>query len=449
MDVYTAIKIISIGISFFVCYLKLLDKTLPKKREFIVGFILIFLYFILNTVLSFKIIEPYKSAIIIIVLSFILWKYLRLTFNDSLIYVMISFAISHVVFMVFVTAFSLIFAFLPVQNIAYLQVVLQLAFSFVIYKMKFKITISNKKSFNGACFLIVGVIIGFYSFMRIKNYEDSEYLIIPSICLMTYGLYSIIKRESIISVNDNDQKQKINEMTLELSETMQSLDFISERDHKINKYLKAVYNAVWIYTNESTDIETKNKVYKMLNDLTDLRQSLQIETREYLDSVNFNLSELVLVDHIMLYMLEIAKQKGIELKINFDDKPDNILNFITQEQLCSLVSELIDNAMTAVEHNDNMIKKIHFMICRDSEIFQIIIKDNGLNFSKDVLDNIGKRKITTYKGGTGNGLWNVIKIMRLSKFSLIIKEHQPYSDDYTKSIIIQFDGRCKYKFENL
>ena len=85
------------------------------------------------------------------------------------------------------------------------------------------------------------------------------------------------------------------------------------------------------------------------------------------------------------------------------------------------------------------------------DIYSLYIYDSGIEFTKEVLDKLGKEPITTHKdeGGTGMGFMNTFDVLRKYKASLIIDEiSRPSIDNYTKAIIVKFDNNEDFEIKS-
>ena len=77
----------------------------------------------------------------------------------------------------------------------------------------------------------------------------------------------------------------------------------------------------------------------------------------------------------------------------------------------------------------------------ENESFIISVYDSGITFEKKVIDNLGKRRITTHKktGGSGIGLMTTAQLLRKHNASFVIDENVD-SESYTKKVSVIFDG---------
>ncbi|HBT65597.1 MAG TPA: hypothetical protein DEB10_13155 [Ruminococcaceae bacterium] len=462
MEAYVLLKNLVVGISCFIVLCKFLEMKKLKKEHYFSCAIIVVSVFLHNTFWPFEQYELYTSVLLLIIINLIIFKPLKLKYLNSLTFLTVSYAASILISLIcggiVSFAYALIFGYKFYVSMAFLIELLIIIVSIAIYKIRFKFVINNVKTFRGICFSIFGMMLNTYILSRIINvindgtqivvYHDNEILWAVSIGLITYGLFTILKRETMQAYSEKALKHKMNKISTDFNSLMLTHDFLSDRVHKDAKYLRAFDKALTILLHETPDADVKLKAQKVMDDITEFKKAMQIETQQYNEDTTYDISGMILLDSIMISMLDLAKGKGIDLGIEFNEPPGSVTKYITEEQLSTLIADLLENAIIAVDNSPNMNKKIRCSICLDeSGIIQIVIMDSGVAFDKSVLCSIGKKKITTYKeaGGSGEGLWNVYKTMRSSKASLTINE-TIHDLDFTKSITIRFDGECEYKY---
>ena len=100
-------------------------------------------------------------------------------------------------------------------------------------------------------------------------------------------------------------------------------------------------------------------------------------------------------------------------------------------ELCKVLSNLIDNAMTALESNVGE-KKLCVDIVEDREKYQFTISNNGPKIPQELQKNIFKESFTTKKeSGHGMGLYIVTQVLKAYKGSITLS-----SDDEETSFVI-------------
>ena len=77
--------------------------------------------------------------------------------------------------------------------------------------------------------------------------------------------------------------------------------------------------------------------------------------------------------------------------------------------------------------------------------------DTGVEFEIETLLKLGLEPVTTHKntGGTGIGFISTFETINKCKASLIIQErNRKNTNDYTKAVIIRFDGKKEYRIKS-
>ena len=432
-------------------FLKILDKKLSTKSKLICGGVFVILFTVVNSALLYIVDEPYQSVLLILFFSGLLSLMFRLNYKYSLTLFLISYAVSHLLYMVYTFIFSIIF----VATIGYGAVMqyaiaaLQLASALIICKLRVRLSINKNSRFFGVAFFFFGIILSLYSVIRRDTPEETIFFISLALCLSAYGIYTILRSHTVTSFNDMAQKSKINEIVAEREELSESHDFLEATVHKDKKSLAAIMDTLSLLTHETTDPVTQRRLETLLDALHEQRKSQASETEAYHHMSHYQLTGLQLLDSIILHMKKRASESGIEFTVDFAVHPDVVLTFLSESQFTSLIADLLENAIIASESRIAVDKKITLSVCYEPDgILTIVVKDNGAPFALEVLENFGKKKITTKKdsGGTGNGLKNICTLMRKAKASFEITHHLGNDGDYTKVLAFRFDGKCEYAY---
>jgi len=125
---------------------------------------------------------------------------------------------------------------------------------------------------------------------------------------------------------------------------------------------------------------------------------------------------------------------------------------VKQGKLVQYVSNLLRNAITALDNTDTLEKQLNIYFTDEDKIFSFTIADTAHDFPIEILTNLGQRGNTT--SGNGNGFMEIFEFIADTSASLIITE---YIDEGTKikSIKTVFDGneriviRSSFRYEEL
>ena len=117
--------------------------------------------------------------------------------------------------------------------------------------------------------------------------------------------------------------------------------------------------------------------------------------------------------------MEEAERKQIDVYVEV--KSDLKKLEIEDWQLCKVLSNLIDNGITALKESSEE-KKIEIDINESREAYQFIVSNNGPEIPKELLSSIFKRGFSTKKEeGHGMGLAIVTDILKTNKGSIEVK----------------------------
>lgn len=108
-----------------------------------------------------------------------------------------------------------------------------------------------------------------------------------------------------------------------------------------------------------------------------------------------------------------CEEARINLIIDENSKITKLPEYMTSEELVSVIGNLIENSIDAVK-NDGA-GKIYLNICEKDNEMKIIIKDNGLGIPENIRESIYKMGSTSKTGGRGVGMYIVKKIVDEAK----------------------------------
>jgi hypothetical protein len=158
------------------------------------------------------------------------------------------------------------------------------------------------------------------------------------------------------------------------------------------------------------------------------------------------------VDDILSYYQSECVKNNISFELQLNDNIFYMVNhYISKEKLSILLADHIKNSIIAIKSSDNIYKSILVRIGLINGIYSIYIYDTGIEFDKEVLDNLGSKPITTHCdiGGSGFGFINTFDTLKEFNASLEINEiGSPCSDNYTKVIIIKFNNKHEFKINS-
>ena len=119
------------------------------------------------------------------------------------------------------------------------------------------------------------------------------------------------------------------------------------------------------------------------------------------------------VNALLRAKMEEAESKGIDFYVEVSSD----LSGLTVEpwELCKVLANLMDNAITALEDNPSE-KKLRVDIGEDKEYFRFSVANNGPAIPKELQESIFKEGFTTKKeSGHGMGLYIVTQVLKTYK----------------------------------
>lgn len=282
-----------------------------------------------------------------------------------------------------------------------------------------------------------------------QNYSDISGTVIL-FCVMFIGLSLLLwwkkhitniylekvyKRNIEILENSLEEQQEIN------SKLKQSNEELSSIIHRDNKLIPAMESAVEEILECNSPYEQKEKSQALLSQL----KSMSSERRTILSDYE-NLHKTLVQTGIFSIdaSLKYLMNRAIKDKIAFDisvacDVKESVNDLISENDLNTLILDLGENALIAVR--DAETRNVLIVFGTENESFTVSIFDSGLPFEKKVVENLGKRRITTHRntGGSGIGLMTTAQLLKKHNASLAIDESID-SKSYAKKVSVIFDG---------
>lgn len=187
--------------------------------------------------------------------------------------------------------------------------------------------------------------------------------------------------------------------------------------------------------------EVKERLEKLHNQIYSEKENTELDKTGISD-----------IDDMLNYMQSECTKNKIEFTLIIKGNIHYMVNnLISKEDLETLIADHIKDAIIAINHTDNINRSILVKLGNIDGIYSLYIYDSGVEFKKEVLENLGIKPFTTYEseGGTGMGFMNTFDTLRKYKASLIIEEfNEPKPDNYTKLIAIKFDNNNKFEIKS-
>lgn len=251
---------------------------------------------------------------------------------------------------------------------------------------------------------------------------------------------------------DAVNKNQIAALETEIVNLKRDNDNLSKVIHKDNKLIPAMVLAVTELLNTSIKLdepELNAKAAKLLDELEIIskeRKGILAITEKHL--YELPKSNLMRLDSLISYLYQRCILFQIQFQVLFHVHINELLEFISERELDTIIADLLENAIYATKNQEN--KKILFCIDSKDNVFFIDVYDTGIPFKPEIIHKLGKSKATSHAddGGSGIGLYNTISVCKKYSFSFIIEE-SPQMEDFTKKISIIFDDKSMFLYNGI
>lgn len=449
---------------FILCYIISFKKILNIRKT---GSVFRLLLPILPFSLIYSLIDylyPYISYMILILCFSLFQTYMeRLSFEISFITSLIAYAITYLLFAISAFIVSFVVALIPATDFNIFSgnlwvyqcilAVIELSLTLLIWQTKRLKNglpfINNKKyTFLGVCISLCIVVL---SSILNDGKADTYYFVLFLFVYIFTIMLIIYSRNSVTSTYmDELTKRTIQDLNYQLltknnqyNELFKDKERLSEIVHRDNKLIPALETAVTTYLKENADIEQGQALLAEIERLSKERVTTIELIEQKLNSIP--LCHITAIDNLLSYMQQKAKQSEIQFDVNYHCDLNTVIEeTIDINDLCTLLADLIENAIIATMHNKGNCIMLNFSIIKDS--FTIQITDSGIPFEKEVLLKMGLEKITTHgdEKGTGIGMMKTFEILKQYHASLLIDEYDSSIGLYAKTISVICDDKNQF-----
>ncbi len=456
------IKFTFINLCCFIIYKKALDIK-PNKLHIFITYIfsLLFsiIYAISNTI--FDGIDIYVMIISLATFHLIMYKKtLTTTLSLTILSIAISFLINYIEILFNIPIALTLGKTMNYNKLFYyvsyiLGGIISLIMAQLLFmhkRIKKIFTFMHTKEYTNVSLLLSTGIVFIYSFFRFSKIYSIALLVVVVTFIFIIGITLFItnEREYTARYNEHIKDLKIDALKNELEiqydkasylENINSgLDQIIHRDNKLIPAMEAALREVLItYTPQKAE-----SLLKQLNSITEDRKGI-LNNYEY-STLSIAYSDNTMVNSIINYLYKRALELDISFQFtHFGDISKMINNKISEDDLCTLIADMLENAIIATQNQS--IKHVFVSIEAFPDKYTFSVYDSGEYFSKEVIKRLGKKRYTTHKdtGGTGIGLMTTFELMNKYKASFSIDEELD-NPLYTKCVSITFDNRCCHTY---
>lgn len=439
---------------------KVINEKNYFSRNKIFGYILLILLVPIAEIINYKTDFFCSTVTLIFFMSFISSSIIQKKLGYNLFLVIVSLAFNYLIYF-----FALIIMFMIKKVFLYSSSDMMNLVIIIIIDSIILFSIFNLKRFK-------------YGIISLQNNLNNEYieLLILTISVGILFIGIIFSNKIIVSINNYFcifiilgilmlitikkslqlyYKQQM--LIKDLKETKEELEKKNKEIQKLENENIEISKKRHTIVHKQKSLERKLEEIIMKSEIS-TEEAEKVKVRlEKLNSEIYNKKEVIELDKTGIEniddMLKYMQIECIKNKIDFTLKITGniyymINNLINKEDLETLLADHIKDAIIAINHTENINKSILVRLGDIDGNYGLYIYDSGVEFPKEVLENLGKKPCTTYKneGGTGMGFMNTFDTLRKCNASLIIEElNEPKEDNYTKIVEIKFDKKNEFK----
>ena len=458
------IKYFTIIICGIYCYKKILNLPCSKKFNYFTFLFSVCLTFI---TIVFEHSFSYASILILILFSYFYLTQTGKTLPEiSMTATIVSFGMSYITFFISVTIISVgATCIFHVSSASYnhallqsLTAILQLAITplpFCSKRLKHGMPFLTNK-LHSMTLMIVSILLLFTALL-LSNANNSHVYIMPFLFIFLLAIFIYLSWKNNITRTylDKLKEKDITELNFSLAEKDRRIKELEKENkelskiiHSDNKLIPAMALAVSSFIQDTSALAPASAETgrNLLNELDQMSMHCKgIIHRQDLRCHVIPSTSVVSIDNLLKYI----QQKAHKMNIDFDaavscDITLLIDKIISENDLNTLLADLLDNALIAVKHSHGHHVLLNIDLIENSYVINIF--DSGIPFTKEVLLNLGLKNYTTHKeeGGSGIGLTTSYELIRKHKASLTIDEYAPNSGLYSKKVSVTFNQLQQY-----
>ncbi|MBQ3285248.1 MAG: HAMP domain-containing histidine kinase [Ruminococcus sp.] len=238
-------------------------------------------------------------------------------------------------------------------------------------------------------------------------------------------------------------KQEIEDKDKRIERLESEVSTLAKQLHRDNHLLSSLDRSVQTLADCDSD-EQRAQIIEEIH--TMCRERNELIAKEQQQNKILPSTGIALIDGSLSEMYVKAAARGISFDLTVSEEPYYLVNnIISQTDLQTLLCDHIKDAIIAVESAGITDGRILVTIEKNDGIFEIAVRDNGVDFAPDTLARLGREQITTHAddGGSGIGFMTTFETLRKTKGSLIITEYEQKTP-FTKSVAFVFDGLNRF-----
>ena len=460
-DISILIKIIEMCFIIVISYytvIKIINKKDINILNIIIMIFSVLIISIIVRIVEYKVDSYFSLLLLVGLVSIVNIINLRKNVIYSVLVTLISLCVNYVIY-----AISVMIAFFPnailkLEN-DYISLVIILFIYIVlinrifrIKKIKYGISFLQKKQensyWNTMMLNICAIILFLITMLQDKAILNGRgigltFVILIAIMFFTIKqFFDLYYKQNLLTKDLEATKKELEEKKQEIAKFEQENLEYSKTSHSLAHKQKAL--EFKLEQLMKTDVDAKSK--KIIKEEI---EKVSKEVYKEPNDVKLTKTEIESIDNMLSYMQSECIKNNIKFELQVVGNIYYMINnLITENDLEILIADHIKDAIIAISNSYNLNRSILVRIGKIDNVYSLYIYDSGIEFTKEVLDNLGKKPITTHAdtGGTGMGFMNTFDTLNKTKASLIINEiGKPCEDNYTKVLIFKFDNQNEFK----
>ena len=454
----------------FLCSAFIFAKTINKSKTSFLNKSIIFIFTVVLSSLQYVLqsFSPIQFRIILIcfIQSILYSKIFKIKIGYSIIIYIFSISLTYVFYNISTIITLIIEKYLLISFISPNSTIL-LGISLLLLYVLVYLIFRTKRFRNGfpfikqmsdniyleIPFLVFSAIVILLNFI-ISNIHDMHSTITIAIgfVMISILLFILVQRSFIFYQKQKLQTKALKDYEQELAETKEKLSIAITEKEKLVKSNHEFYHRQEAINKKLDDLMVKQKLLgntEFGEDIGNLQDRINTLSNEYVQKTKtlpkLVKTNIVEIDDMFSYLQSECDKNNIEFILKIECDINYIIeNFISKNQLETLLGDMVRNAIIAVNHSSNSFRSIMVVLGIKDNDYEICIFDSGIPFKIETLINLGLRPASTHldEGGTGIGFITTFETINSCNASFIINENT--NSNYTKSLEIKFDNKNEY-----
>ena len=257
-------------------------------------------------------------------------------------------------------------------------------------------------------------------------------------------------KQKLLEKTMADYEEKIKQKDEIIKELSEEKFKISKVNHEFYNRQKSLEKAVKDFIN-NTSTEMGNEL-TIINKINNLSKEYSNKMEKIKQVEKLPLTDVEEIDEMFKYMQSECTKNNIDFRLKIEGNIISLINnMIEKDRLVTLIGDHLRDAIIAINSGTNKFKSIIAILGIKDKYYEFCVYDTGVEFEIETLLKLGLEPVTTHKntGGTGIGFISTFETINKCKASLIIQEkNKENTNNYTKAVIIRFDGKKEYRIKS-